>query len=194
MVKITGYGILSYIFICFCFWAVCKCFGSNRTVSDHIKAWGISYAPTAICAIVVALTEVFFYIFWNNTIWGMFLNIVFVGILIWKAILYFVYLKDFANLKGWRFFTACVVMKSLKDFNSKKEAEVFYKQEALNAMNKYLDFNGKEALKHIKPNVTIETKAYYDQAEKQEKEYLKKDLADKTITIGAFKKVFPVKK
>lgn len=110
MLKITGYGVLSYIFICILFWAVCKCFGSNRTVSDHIKAWGISYAPTAICAFVVALTEVFFYIFWNNTIYGMLLNIVFVGILIWKAILYFVYLKDFANLKGWRFFAACAAM------------------------------------------------------------------------------------
>lgn len=110
MLKITGYGLLSYVFICIMFWAVCRCFGSNRTVSDHIKAWGISYAPTAICAVVVALTEVFFFIFWNHTIWGMLLNIVFVGILIWKAILYFVYLKDFANLKGWRFFAACAAM------------------------------------------------------------------------------------
>lgn len=110
MLKITGYGVLSYIFICILFWAVCKCFGSDRMVSDHIKAWGISYAPTAICAFVVVLTEVFFYIFWNNTLCGMLLNIVFVGILIWKAILYFVYLKDFANLKGWRFFAACAAM------------------------------------------------------------------------------------
>ena len=31
------------------------------------------------------------------------LNIVFVGVLIWKAILYFVYLKEFAKLKEWRF-------------------------------------------------------------------------------------------
>ncbi len=110
MLKITGFGILTYIVICFAFWTVCKCFGSNRTISDHINAWGDSYAPTVICAILVAVTETFFYVFWNSTIWGMFLNIVFVGILIWKAILYFVYLKEFAELKGWRFFGACVVM------------------------------------------------------------------------------------
>lgn len=110
MLKITGYGILSYALICILFWAVCRCLGSNRTVSDHIKAWGISYAPTAICAVVVAFTEVFFYLFWNNTISGMILNIVFVGILIWKAILYFVYLRNFVSLKGWRFLVACIVM------------------------------------------------------------------------------------
>lgn len=40
----------------------------------------------------------------------MLLKLVFVGILIWKAILYFVYLKDFAILKGWRFFAACAAM------------------------------------------------------------------------------------
>lgn len=85
-------------------------FGSNRSLTEHINAWGISYAPTAICAVVVAVTEVFFYIFWNHTIWGMLLNIVFMGILIWKTILYFIYLREFADLKGWRFWGTCVVM------------------------------------------------------------------------------------
>lgn len=32
------------------------------------------------------------------------------GILIWKIILYIIYLKDFAGLKGWRFFCAFVVL------------------------------------------------------------------------------------
>ena len=40
----------------------------------------------------------------------MLLNIVFVGILIWKAILFFLYLKDFAGLKDWRFICACAAM------------------------------------------------------------------------------------
>lgn len=110
MLKITGLGILSYALICFAFWAVCKCFCSKASLIDHINAWGISYAPTAICSVVVALTEVFFFVFWNSTIWGMLLNIVFVGVLIWKSILYFVYLKEFAKLKGWRFLAACLVM------------------------------------------------------------------------------------
>lgn len=110
MMKITIFGVLTYILICLTFWAVCKCFGSSATISNHINAWGISYAPTAICAVVVSLTEVFFFVFWNSTIWGMLVNIVFVGVLIWKAILYFVYLREFAKLKGWRFFGGCVIM------------------------------------------------------------------------------------
>lgn len=108
--KVIGLGIISYLLISIAFWIICKCFGSKRTIIDHISSWGISYAPTAICAIVVALTEVFFYVFWNSTIWGMLLNIVFVGILIWKAILYFIYLRDFAQLKSWRFVGAFAIM------------------------------------------------------------------------------------
>lgn len=72
--------------------------------------WRFAFIASAVQAVVVAFTEVFFYIFWNNTIWGMLLNIVFVGILIWKVILYFIYLKNFANLKGWRFIAACAAM------------------------------------------------------------------------------------
>lgn len=110
MLKITVLGMLSYLLISIAFGIVCKCFGSRKSITDHIKAWGISYAPTIICAITVALTEVFFYVFWNSTIWGMLLNIVFVGVLIWKAILYFIYLREFAELKGMRFVGACIVM------------------------------------------------------------------------------------
>ncbi|MPN60660.1 hypothetical protein SDC9_208391 [bioreactor metagenome] len=48
--------------------------------------------------------------FWNSTVWGMLLNFVFIGILIWKAILYFVYLGEFAGLKGWRIIGASILM------------------------------------------------------------------------------------
>lgn len=110
MLRITCLGILSYVLICFAFWVVCKCFGSKASLIEHISTWGISYAPTAVCSVVVAFIEVFFFVFWNSTIWGMLLNIVFVGVFIWKSILYFVYLKEFARLKGWRFLAACAVM------------------------------------------------------------------------------------
>lgn len=80
MLRITCFGVLSYISICFAFWFVCKWFGSNRTLKEHIEAWGIL------------------------------LNIVFGGILIWKTILFFIYLKIFANLKGMRFFATCAIM------------------------------------------------------------------------------------
>lgn len=110
MLKITEIGILSYIIICFAFWVVCKCFGSKTTFTEHLSTWGISYFPTALCSIVVAITEVFFFLFWNNTILGMLLNIVFVAILIWKFVLYFIYLKEFAGLVKWRFFAAFIIM------------------------------------------------------------------------------------
>lgn len=110
MLKITVLGMICYVVISIAFWVVCTIFGSKKSLSAHIRAWGISFAPTAICSVVVAVTEVFFFVFWNSTLWGMLLNIVFVGILIWKAILYFVYLREFAGLKGWHFLGACVVM------------------------------------------------------------------------------------
>lgn len=110
MIKLTGFGTLSYLIICLVIWGVCRCFGSKTNLMDHIYAWGISYFPTAVCSIGVALTEAFFFIFWNNTIWGMILNIIFMGILLWKTVLYVIYLRELANLNGWRLVGAFVVI------------------------------------------------------------------------------------
>jgi hypothetical protein len=110
MLIITGYGILSYITICIIFWVVSKCFGSKATLMSHINAWGITFFPNIICSFAVTITEVFFYVFWNSTIWGMLASIIFVGILLWKVILYIIYLREFAELKGWRFFGAFIIM------------------------------------------------------------------------------------
>jgi hypothetical protein len=62
-----------------------------------------------ICALVVILTENFFYIFWNDTIWGMLVSVVFVGILIWKAILYVIFLYEVAGLRGYRMAIAFIL-------------------------------------------------------------------------------------
>ena len=110
MLKITALGVLSYVVICLAFWLICKSFGSKTAFRKHLSAWGVTYFPTALCSVVVAITEVLFYVFWNSTVWGMLLNFVFIGILIWKVILYFVYLKEFAGLRGWRFIGASVLM------------------------------------------------------------------------------------
>lgn len=110
MLKLTVLGVLSYIAICVAFWLGCKAFGSKVTLRQHLWAWGASYLPTALCAAVVAVTEVFFYLFWNNTLWGMLLNFVFIGILLWKSLLYVIYLREFAALRGWRLAGAAVVM------------------------------------------------------------------------------------
>ncbi len=109
IVRISILGVTSYLAISSSFYIICKCFGSKRSIMDHIDAWGISFLPTLICAIVVAITEVFFFLFWNNSILGMIVNIIFFAILIWKTILYFIYLKSFAGLKGWKFWGALFI-------------------------------------------------------------------------------------
>ncbi len=54
----------------------------------YINSWGLTYLPTLLCAITVAFVETYYTIFWNDSIWAVVLNIVFFGILIWKAVLY----------------------------------------------------------------------------------------------------------
>lgn len=110
MFKITAYGLISYLVICAALFIVCKIFGSELHFKDQIKAWGMTYYPTALCAVTVAVTEVFFYLFWNSTMLGMLLNFVFVTILIWKAILYIIYLREFAGLRGVKFAAAFVII------------------------------------------------------------------------------------
>ena len=109
MLKITVFGIAAYFVFCALLWLVCKLFGSGVTLAGHLKAWGVTFYPTALCAIVVAVTETFFYVFWNSTVWGILLNFVFGGILIWKLILFVIYLRKFAELKGARFYAALVL-------------------------------------------------------------------------------------
>lgn len=108
MVWLSAAGCASYLAICAVFWIVCKVFGSQTSFAVYFRAWGISFVPTMICAFTVSLVETFFYIFWNNSIWGMLLNIVFVGILIWKSILYVIFLREVADLKGKKFVGAFI--------------------------------------------------------------------------------------
>lgn len=102
-------GILTYLLVCAAFWIICRALGSKTGLSRYIRTWGISYIPTLICALVVILTERFFYIFWNDTIWGMLVSVVFVGILIWKAILYVIFLYEVAGLRGYRMAIAFIL-------------------------------------------------------------------------------------
>lgn len=97
-------GVATYIMICTIFWIVCKCFGSKTEWITYIKTWGISYFPTMLCALIVAVTEAYYYLFWNSFAWAIIFNIIFGGILIWKTILYFIFLKVVAKLKGVKLF------------------------------------------------------------------------------------------
>ena len=103
-------GVASYLLICTVMWLVCKCFGSKTNVQSYIQTWGISFFPNIICSIVVAITEVFFYLFWNSTLWGMVLSAIFVGVLLWKIILYVLFLREVAGLAKARLLGAFVVI------------------------------------------------------------------------------------
>lgn len=109
MVWLSALGCVTYLVICFVLWIVCKAFGSHTPLAAYIRAWGISYIPTIICAFIVVFAETFFYLFWNNSILGILLNIVFVAILIWKCMLYLLFLHEVAQLQGKRMAGAFIV-------------------------------------------------------------------------------------
>lgn len=103
-------GVVSYLAVCVSFWVICKCFGSKATLKKYIRTWGLTFFPTLLCSVAVAFSETFFSVFWNNSIWGILLSIVFVGILIWKTILYVIFLREVADLNGGRSIGAFIVI------------------------------------------------------------------------------------
>ena len=110
ILKLAAYGFVSYLIICAVFWIVCKCFGSKATLGTHLNTWGITFFPNILCSLAVVFSEVHFTVFWNNSLWGMLLGIVFVGILVWKVLLYYLYLKEAAELTRGRLIGAFVVI------------------------------------------------------------------------------------
>ncbi len=103
------WGIAGYLLISCILWLICKCFGSKTALSVYINTWGISFFPNIICSFIVAVTEAYFYVFWNSLLWSMVFSIVFVGILIWKIILYIIFLKETAALQGGKLAGAFLV-------------------------------------------------------------------------------------
>lgn len=97
---LAGLGVATYLGICCIFWGIGKLFGSQTMLFVYTQTWGLTYIPTMICGVTVVFVETNFTLFWNNSIWGLLINIVFVGILIWKTILYMVFLKEVAGLSG----------------------------------------------------------------------------------------------
>jgi hypothetical protein len=113
MLYLAGAGIATYLVACMVLWAICRAFGSKTQLPVYFKTWGISYIPTAFCALAVSLSETYFYVFWNNSLWGLLLSIAFIAILIWKIILYVVFLRETIGLKGKKFagaFILCAVV------------------------------------------------------------------------------------
>lgn len=110
ILRTTLWGCVSYLAICVVFWAICKYLGSKTRLKTYIQTWGLTFFPTLLCSFAVAFSEIFFTVFWNNSIWGILLSIVFIGILIWKTILYVIFLREVAGLKGNRIIGAFVVI------------------------------------------------------------------------------------
>jgi len=110
ILRTTLLGCVSYLAVCVVFWVICKCFGSKTPLKAYIQTWGLTFFPTLLCSFAVAFSETYFTVFWKNSIWGMLLSIVFVGILIWKAILYVIFLREVADLKGGKIIGAFVVI------------------------------------------------------------------------------------
>ena len=104
MVKISVYGFISYFLICLSMWLICKCLGSKTVLSAYIKTWGISFIPNVICALTVTVTEIYFY-----------------GILIWKIVLYVIFLREIAGLQRVKlavaFFVIAVLIAVLAALN-----------------------------------------------------------------------------
>ncbi len=109
MLLLAGAGIATYLVACIVLFIICRAFGSKTHLPVYFRTWGISYIPTAICALAVSLSETYFYIFWNNSLWGMLLGTAFIAILIWKIILYVVFLRETAGLKGKKFMGAFIL-------------------------------------------------------------------------------------
>jgi len=109
ILKTSVLGICTYIVICAIFYFVSKCFGSKTKLGIYLNTWGLTYFPTIICSFVVAFTEVFFYVFWNNVLWGMVFGCLFVGILLWKIILYVLFLREVAGLKRGKMIGAFII-------------------------------------------------------------------------------------
>ncbi|HHV98722.1 MAG TPA: hypothetical protein GXX36_03970 [Clostridiaceae bacterium] len=110
MMLTTLWGSASYLAICTALWLFCKLFGSKTPLKAYLQTWSLTFFPNLLCSIAVVFSEVYFTVFWNNSIWGILLSIVFVGLLIWKTILYIVFLKEVAGLKGGRMFGAFIVI------------------------------------------------------------------------------------
>lgn len=104
MGMLTVYGFLGYGIFCIGLFIVCKIFGSKKSFTFYLTQWALTMVPTLLCGIVVTIIENYYYIFWNNSIWGMLLNVIFGGVLIWKVILYIIFLKDTLELKNIKLF------------------------------------------------------------------------------------------
>jgi len=102
-------GVATYGAICTAFWVVGRIFGSPASWQTHLRTWGITYIPTLLCALLVAITENYFFLFWNSLFWSLFFSIAFVGLLIWKTVLYVLYFREVAQLRRGRLVGALVL-------------------------------------------------------------------------------------
>ena len=109
MIKITLFGFLGYGCYCVGMYIICRIFGGKEKLSFYFTQWAFTMTPTAICALVVTIMENYYYVFWNKSVWGLLLNFVFGGILIWKIILYIIFLRNVSKLHGKNLFIVMII-------------------------------------------------------------------------------------
>lgn len=103
-------GIASYAAMCAGLYLVCRALGSATPFRVFLNTWGLTYLPTLACAIAVGFVENLFFLFWGNALLGMAVNLLFGGVLIWKTIIYIIFLRDVAGLRKtqlWAAFIMC---------------------------------------------------------------------------------------
>ena len=107
--RLILFGIASYTAMGTGLYLVCRALGSTTPFRVFLNTWGLTYLPTLACAIVVGFVENLFFLFWGNALLGMAVNLLLGGVLIWKTILYIVFLRDVAGLRKTQFWTAFFV-------------------------------------------------------------------------------------
>lgn len=94
-------GIGAYLVDGIILWLVGKCFKSEISlISDCFEKWGTTFLPNVFVGILVALTERMYYLLIDNTVLGIFLSFLAVFFLVWKMLLFYLYINSVMHIQG----------------------------------------------------------------------------------------------
>ncbi|MGC6767938.1 hypothetical protein ACYSNR_16955 [Enterococcus sp. LJL128] len=113
LLKIFLLSLIEYSLFCLLLFAVCWIFGNRQKLSWFLTQWAFTLFPTMIFSVLIPLMFIIesnYNHMSENFLWGLFVNIVFFGALIWKVILYVLFLRKAAGLKGIRFYGALLLI------------------------------------------------------------------------------------
>ena len=102
-------AVATYLAAGTAFWLIGRMLGGGTPWRVHVRLWGVTYLPTLLCAVLTGVAEAWFWLFWNQAWLGVVLGVAFSGILIWKTLLYVLYLRHVTGLAGTRLAVAFAV-------------------------------------------------------------------------------------